>query len=236
MKIFAKIRFCWGSFVISFIVALLMIPLLFLFPKKKAAIIHHFNRLMLFLMGGKVQIEGRRDPDAQLYLINHQGIIDIIAMEASEPIHPRWVAKKELFDTPWFGHLLKLGDMISVDRDNKAGLIKLLKDCKESIEEKGRVVAIFPEGTRASSQPLLPFKAGAKLVAQKLGLKVQPVVITGSKQLLNEHNKTAHSSTVKITYLDSFYTDKADKDWYEKLSTDMQSMIDREKKELSRER
>ena len=228
MKTFAKIRFYWGAFTISFIVAVIMIPLITVFPKYKGAIMHKLNRAILFFMGAKVKAVGKRDKDANLFLMNHQGIMDIIALEAIENTHFRWVAKKQLFDTPWFGHLLKNGDMISVDRDNKAGLIKLLKDAKESVEVKKRAIAIFPEGTRAKEQKLLPFKAGAKLVANKLNLRVQPIVIVGSKWVLNEHNKTGHSGTIHIHYLDAFDVKDAPKSWYEDVRDKMQEVINQE--------
>jgi 1-acyl-sn-glycerol-3-phosphate acyltransferase len=227
---YAKIRFYWGAFVISTIVALGMIPLIYIFPKYKGTIMHKLNRVILFLMGAKLKTYGKRDEKADIFLINHQGIMDIIALEAIENTHFSWVAKKELFETPWFGRLLKKGDMISVDRENKAGLVKLFKDAKKSIEVKKRAVAIFPEGTRAKNQELLPFKAGAKLVASKLNLRVQPIVITGSKYVLNEHNKTGHSGTIHIHYLEAFNVKDAPKNWYEKVKEDMQKVIDEDEK------
>ena len=230
MKIFAKIRFYWGAFVISTVVALGMIPLIYLFPKHKGTIMHTLNRFILFLLGARIETVGKRDPEAQLYVMNHQGIIDIITMEAVENVHWRWVAKKELFEAPWFGRLLKRGEMISVDRENKAGLISLLKEAQKSLEEMGRAIAIFPEGTRASGQKLLPFKPGPKFLAQKLGLKVQPIVIVGSKWILNEHDRTAHSGTVKVIYLPTIDVSKAPRDWYEKLAETMQKTIDEEEK------
>ena len=225
MKIYAKIRFFWGAFVISIVVAAGMIPLITIFPKYKGTIMHKLNRFILFLMGANLKTYGKRDEKANLFLMNHQGIMDIIALEAVENRHFRWVAKKELFDTPWFGYLLKNGDMISVDRENKAGLIKLLKDTKESIEVKNRAVAIFPEGTRSATQKLLPFKAGAKLIANKLNMRVQPIVITGSKNVLNEHNKTGHSGTIHLHYLDAFDVANAPMDWYDKVKSDMEKVI-----------
>jgi len=113
MKTFAKIRFYWGAFVISSIVALGMIPLIHFFPRHKGAIMHRLNGLILLLIGARIEKVGNRDPMANLFLINHQGIIDIITMEAMENVHWRWVAKKELFETPWFGLLLQKGEMIS---------------------------------------------------------------------------------------------------------------------------
>ncbi|RRS30663.1 MAG: acyl-phosphate glycerol 3-phosphate acyltransferase [Epsilonproteobacteria bacterium (ex Lamellibrachia satsuma)] len=228
MKIFAKIRFYWAALVIAFVVGVLMIPLIMIFPKYKGAIMHHLNRVILFLVGGKLEQEGEMDPQANMIVMNHQGIVDIIGMEALQKSHLRWIAKKELFNMPWFGYLLRFGDMISLDRGNKAGLIKLLKDTKETVESKNRAIAIFPEGTRAKDQTLLPFKQGTSMIAKKLGLKVQPVIITGSKWLINEHDRTAHSSTIKYHYLPTIDVKEADKDWFEKLHDDMQKVIDDE--------
>ncbi len=191
---------------------------------------------MLFL-GGKIETTGERDNSANMFVINHQGIIDIISMEAAEQSDLRWVAKKQLFDAPWFGYVLKLPDMICIDRDNKTGLIKLLRDVKNTKEATPkRTVTIFPEGTRTNKQKLLPFKNGTKIIAEKLQLTIQPIVITNSKLLLNEHNKTAHSSTVHITYLDTFTVDKENKEWYKELADSMQNVIDKEEKIEKRER
>ena len=236
MKILAKIRFYLGAFTISAVVALIMIPLLFVAPRYRCQILHYLNALILFLLGGKIEEVGSIDPDAQMLLINHQGIIDIIAMEARDCIGLKWVAKKELFDIPWFGNVLKRSDMISIDRQNKTGLIKLLKDARETVEGKQRMIAIFPEGTRSSGQKLLSFKAGAGLIAKKLKLKVQPVVITGSKYLLNEHNRTAHNSTVKIIFLDAIDVDSNEMLWYEEVAEKMQETIDTEYQVYGRER
>jgi len=228
MKIFAKIRFYWGATVISLNTAVLMIPALMLFNEHKSTIVHHINRLTLFMMGGKLSQEGTMDPQADMLVMNHQGIVDIVAMEALQNNHLRWVAKKELFDALWFGNLLRHGEMISLDRSSKAGLIKLIRDVKESKEVLHRPVAIFPEGTRAKEQSLLAFKQGTKMIANKLGLKVQPVVITGSKWVLNEHDRTGHSGTVHYKFLPTIDVSTAEKDWFEKLHEEMQKAIDNE--------
>ncbi len=191
----------------------------------------------MLLIGGKIETTGERNNSADMFVINHQGIIDIISMEAAEQSDLRWVAKKQLFDAPWFGYVLKLPDMICIDRDNKTGLIKLLRDVKKTKEvAPKRTVTIFPEGTRTNKQKLLPFKEGTKIIAEKIQLTIQPIVITNSKLLLNEHNKTAHSSTVHITYLDTFTVNKENKEWYKELADSMQNIIDKEEKIERRER
>jgi len=236
MKIFATIRFYWGAFVISFNTAVFMIPALMLFGRYKSTIVHKINSVTLFMMGGKTKTEGKMDNSADLYIMNHQGIVDIVAMEAMQNNHLRWIAKKELFDTLWFGNLLRYGEMISIDRSNKSGLIKLIRDVKESRDMKHRSVVIFPEGTRTDKQDLLSFKRGAKLIAEKLELKIQPIVITGSKWVLNEHDKTGHSGTVYYKFLPTIDVSKANDNWYEVLRQNMQKVIDDEYTKHNRSR
>jgi 1-acyl-sn-glycerol-3-phosphate acyltransferase len=179
------------------------------------------------LIGGKIETQGTRDNSADMFIINHQGIIDIIAMEASQLTDIRWIAKRQLFEIPWFGNLVKLPNMVNVDRENKAGLLKLIRDAKETKESKPhRILAIFPEGTRAKEQKLRDFKSGAKILAEKLKLKVQPIIITNSKKLLNQHNFTGEATTVYIKYLEPFKVDKTNKEWYKNLQRTMQQEID----------
>ena len=66
------------------------------------------------------------------------------------------------------------------------------------------------------------------MIATKLKLKVQPVVITGSKWVLNEHNRTGHNGTVHYKYLPTIDVSKADEKWFEKLHDEMQKVIDNE--------
>jgi len=203
-----------------------MIPALILFGKYKSTIVHHINSLTLWMMGGIALKKGKLDKSADMFVMNHQGIVDIIGLEAVQNNHMRWAAKKELFDTIWFGNLLKYGEMISINRGAKSSLRKFIKDVEESRDVYKRPVAIFPEGTRTDGQELLSFKGGTKVIAEKLGLKIQPIVITGSKKLLNEHNKTAHSAIVHYNFLPTIDVSTADEDWYETLKDNMQKVID----------
>ncbi|MDD5406087.1 MAG: lysophospholipid acyltransferase family protein [Sulfurovaceae bacterium] len=228
MKIMAKIKFLYSAFIIFIIVAFLMIPLIAIFKKQKSIIIHRLNRLILLLIGGKLSKVGDMDSQADMLIMNHQGIVDIIGLEALQKNHLRWVAKKELFAIPYIGNLLRLGEMIPIDRNDKRSLPTLIKEIRYSLDVLGRQVAIFPEGTRAKGQKLLSFKAGTKMIAEKLNLKVQPVVITGSKMLFDEGGKTGHSSTVVYHFLPTIDVANAGDEWYDDVAKKMQEIIDDE--------
>lgn len=233
---FAKIRFFYCAFIIFIVVAFIMIPLISIFKSQKGAIMHHANRLILFLTHGKTEMIGEMDMNADMFIMNHQGIMDIICMEALQKNHLSWIAKKELFEIPYIGKLLKKGDMISIDREDKRGAIALLKDVKNMLEHKKRKIAIFPEGTRAKSQKLLPFKIGAKMIAEKLQLKVQPVVITGSKHFLNENKQISNGGAIVYHFLPTVDTKNCGQSWYEDMQQNMQKVIDDEFTDNNRSR
>ncbi len=176
-------------------------------------------------LNAPIEVKGELHKDTQMVMLNHQSFVDIFLLEAVSDRSLSWMSKVELLKVPFLGYMLKAFKMILVERENKAGLVKLLKDVKARVDE-GRVVAIFPEGTRIKQQKLGKFKGGAKLMASKHGLQVQPVVVLGSRTLLNEKHKTHTPTTMKVIFLPPVEQD--DKQWYERVQTDMQEVIDYE--------
>ncbi len=167
---------------------------------------------ILFFGGIKLRTVGEIDKNANMFIVNHQSMIDIMAMEvATKNVDLAWVAKKELFDIPYFGLSLSLTDMIELNREDRQGIIKLLKEAKDRAS-KGRVVTIFPEGTRNVEDKFLPFKQGASIVANKHKFRVQPVVLVNSAKRFDTKNVIATSGTVDVVFLPSFQATK-ESDW-----------------------
>jgi 1-acyl-sn-glycerol-3-phosphate acyltransferase len=176
-----------------------------------------------YLIGFKLDVRGEPDLGAKLIVINHQSILDIVAIEAIYPLNPAWVAKKEIFDIFFLGQATKLSKMISLDRGDKRAMVKLLKDVKDRIDN-GRPVMIFPEGTRGKGEKLLKFQIGAKILAEKLDLAVQPVVIANARKVFDSQSFKVQSGTVIVSYLPPV-NPKDDENWYEKLHNDMQEEL-----------
>jgi len=173
----------------------------------------------------KIEIIGDIDTSAQLFVSNHQNMVDIPIIEyvlIQQDL--AWVAKKELGDIFLFGNLLKGSDAILIDREDKKSLIELLKLAKDRLNKQKQLV-IFPEGTRNKNpRKLLPFKAGTKLLVQKYNLKVQPLVLIGIDKIITFEPFEIKKGVLKVVALPSFYPQ--DKQWYEKLYEDMQATID----------
>lgn len=202
-----------------------MILTFYLLPKPYAVKFSAwFIRLLVFI---PVRVKGTPDPDAQMLLMNHQSDLDIGIMETITSQDLAWVAKKELFDVPFFGLVVRLPKDIALERESKSALVKLLKECKDRLDH-GRVITIFPEGTRTETGKMKPFKPGAKIVADKFALKVQPVVLIASAWHFSNKRKDFRPGTVTAVYLDSFIADKNDPDWLSNLHNTMQKVYDDE--------
>ena len=224
MKIFALLKFYYATFMIFFSMAFMIIIFPFL-PRPYAQKIGAWViRLLIFI---PVKIKGKIDPNVQMLVLNHQSDVDIGVMETITMRDLAWVAKKELFDVPFFGLMLKLPKDIPVERDSKSALVKLIKDAKDRLDD-GRIITIFPEGTRSSGKKMLPFKAGAQILANKYSLRVQPLVLINTAHSYNSRTKEYNPGRVTVVFMDAFDVDKNDKDWYKNLRDSMQKVYDDE--------
>jgi len=224
MKIFAQIKWLIATIII-FTSLVLMIVLYPVVPRPYARKTSAwFMRILTFF---STEVEGKEDPSTQMYLINHQSDIDIAIMETISKKDLSWVAKKELFDVPFFGLAMSLPEDIPIERQSKTSLLRLLKNAKDRLN-KGRVITMFPEGTRSQNGLMLPFKNGAKVVADKYQLKVQPVVLIQTAKYYNIKKFFYDPGTIKVIFLDSFIADKEDKEWLKELRIKMQKVYDDE--------
>ncbi len=202
-----------------------MITTFYLFPKPYAVKFSAwFIRLLVFI---PIRVKGTPDPDAQMFLLNHQSDIDIGIMETITDKDLAWVAKKELFEVPFFGLVVRLPKDIALERESKTALVKLIKECKDRLD-RGRVITIFPEGTRTETGKMKPFKAGAKMVADKYALKVQPVVLIATAWHFSNKRKVFHPGSVTAIYLDAFIADKENPQWLNETHDRMQKVYDDE--------
>jgi 1-acyl-sn-glycerol-3-phosphate acyltransferase len=206
-----------------------MIIIFHFVPRPKAPKIT--SRLIQFFLFCPIRIKGEIDPDAQMFLLNHESDLDIGIMENITKKDLAWVAKKELFDIPFYGLMLKLPNNIAVERESKTALVKLLKDAKDRLDN-GRVITIFPEGTRTDSGKMRKFKPGAKMIADKNKLCVQPIVLVNTSRYYNIKKKHYAPGKITAVVLESFIADKSDKEWLNNLRDTMQKVYDEEVAQL----
>ena len=204
------------------------VVLMYIFKNHTHKVIKVWMNLQMFFLGIKLETQGKLDESCEMILMNHQSLLDIIVMEYIHSKDLAWVAKKEITDLIFFGHIIKAPRMISIDRENKAGIITLLKETKDRLD-KGRPIAMFPEGTRSDGKSMNSFKPGAKMVANKYGLKVQPIILLNTRNIVDSKKLLATPGIVKVIYLEPVQADK-NTTWYEETEEKMREIFNKESK------
>ena len=120
-----------------------------------------------------------------LLAVNHISYVDFIfgglAAQPSKRL-VRFMAKKEIFDHPVGGPLMRSLHHIEVDRGAGVGSFR------EGLRYLGlgEVVGIFPEATISRSMEIKELKTGATRLAAQAGVPLVPVVLWGTQRLLTK--------------------------------------------------
>jgi 1-acyl-sn-glycerol-3-phosphate acyltransferase len=116
---------------------------------------------------------------------NHLGWLDTILLPINLRPQLSFAAKAELYKHPGLKQLLELTGTISVTRkDATLSQSRKFRQEAEAAMKQGRVLAIFPEGTRSRSGHLLAFEPGVGVIAVQTKRLVVPVGISYSKGVL----------------------------------------------------
>lgn len=122
-----------------------------------------------------------------LFVGNHKSYFDIIIAYSLMPGLTGFVAKKELKKVPVISWWMQNLYCLFLDRDDiKEGLKTILQGI-DYIKE-GVSIVIFPEGTRAEDDEMLPFHEGSLKFAEKTGCKIIPLVQNNTRACF-ENNK-----------------------------------------------
>ncbi|RHW34947.1 1-acyl-sn-glycerol-3-phosphate acyltransferase [Lysinibacillus yapensis] len=138
--------------------------------------------VFLTLNGSKAKVFGKENlPKEGGYVIacTHNGYVDILNLGVS--LHPRpihFMAKKQLFEGKILGPLLPGLNAFPVDRDNPGPSV--IKIPRQLIKE-GKVVGIFPSGTRSTENAEL--KQGAITIAQLSKAPIVPAAYVGPRNV-----------------------------------------------------
>jgi len=136
-----------------------------------------------------------------LILSNHRSIIDPLIVEIAlknKGVNGSWIAKKELYNSFFFGIFVRNAGCILLDRDMKQ-VWSFFKDIKTKVAQ-GHSICTFPEGSRNKGDATLSgFKKGPEIIAMKNRLQILPVFIkTKSNDVLMESIKN-NTKDLKVT-------------------------------------
>lgn len=210
------VRITVGFVCIGVLVAL-MIPLLVLLLPWRVGRIRVTNafgtaigKVVMTLSGCRITIEGAEHvgPDRPaIYACNHTSILDAFTTIWLTPAGTVGVAKKEVLFYPFYGQAWWLAGHVFLDRGKTEKAKAALRKTAEFIRDKGLHLCILPEGTRAESGRLLPFKKGVVHMALATKLPVVPMVTIGLQQVWRKGSLSIQSRDVRIVFLPPIATD-----------------------------
>lgn len=141
-------------------------------------------RFQFKLMGWKIQgVENLPAEGPVILAINHQSIWDPLVAASSLPRRVSFMAKEELFSVPVLGKVfLKLGAFpVKRGQGDMSAIRQSLAILKE-----GRVLGLFPEGTRSKSGEIQKGLPGMVLLMEKSKASVVPIKVFGTRHLLTK--------------------------------------------------
>jgi 1-acyl-sn-glycerol-3-phosphate acyltransferase len=127
---------------------------------------------------------------------NHESFYDILVLFARLPMKISFLAKRNLFRLPILGWSMAAAGFVPVDRGQRRGAATVEAALKRA--GRGASLIVFPEETRTRTGELLPFKAGAALLAIRSGLPILPIGIGGTFGILRRGGFTVTPSEVAI--------------------------------------
>ncbi|WP_040397056.1 lysophospholipid acyltransferase family protein [Anaerococcus senegalensis] len=128
----------------------------------------------------RIRVHGIENiPKDEKYIIcaNHKSFFDpiFVALAINRQVH--FIAKKELFEIPILKNILKKLNVIPAQRDGKD--LSVLRDSIKLIK-KGKILGIFPEGTRVKEIKRENIKDGAGYIALKSKTDILTIEIISS--------------------------------------------------------
>jgi 1-acyl-sn-glycerol-3-phosphate acyltransferase len=145
-----------------------------------------WSRVWLRVFGARVYFQRHPSIDqtrSYVYVSNHTSDLDVPAILATAGVPLRFIAKKELQRVPVFGWAARRMGHVFIDRkDSRGAALAIKKRISRGLQGVG--LFFFAEGTRSTTEEMLPFKKGAAIAAIETGLDCVPIAVVGAREVL----------------------------------------------------
>ena len=170
-----------------------------------------------------VNVENVPPDGAIIFVLNHpNGLVDPALVFVSLPRRVSFLAKSTLYDTTFGAFILRTFEILPIfrriDADAKTQSNAVTFDNCFELLERGRCIAVFPEGVSHDETKLLPIKTGAARIAlgaaeriQNSKFKIQNSGFEVRDSNLSENLNspiTTNYSSLKILPVGLYYTSK----------------------------
>lgn len=128
---------------------------------------------------------------------NHISYFDPPVVGMGSPRQTHFMAKEELFEPPLLGAWIRGVGGFPVRRGSADR--KAIRRALELLGE-GKIVCLFPEGTRSPDGKLQEPELGISMIALKSHAAIVPTAIIGTDKVLPAHAKFPRLLPIKIVY------------------------------------
>lgn len=154
---------------------------------------------MLCRLAGGFQVSGKSNvprSGGAVLCANHISYLDPPVLGAAvTPRRTYFMAKKELFEVPVLGPIIRKSYAFPVDRDHFDR--EAIRNAIELLQ-KGEFVVVFPEGQRSPDGSLQPANTGPAMMASKAGVPIVPIALKGTDDILQRGRKGLHRGRVFV--------------------------------------
>lgn len=155
-----------------------------------------YTKSMVFIMAGTRKrwqgLEALDFKEPSLYIANHSSFLDILMVVS---LHPKLVllTNKWVWRSPVFGKIVRMAEYYPVADGIDDGLLPL-----QDLKSRGYSVLVFPEGSRSYSDRVQRFHKGAFYIAERLRLKIVPLLIHGAHYNMQKGDWLLKSGTITL--------------------------------------
>ena len=155
-------------------------------------------RLLFKLSAIPIHRLGQAPGEQCIYVSNHCSYIDIPAVYSTLPTNFRFVAKRELTSNPITHFFFRRLGTQFIERFQPRAAIEDLEKIQQALNS-GDSIFFFAEGTFRSTPGLLPFKAGAFVLAERFKLPIVPVSLKNTRVLMRDKRRWLRRVALTIT-------------------------------------
>ena len=211
-KLVRRIRsiICWIDGIALMMLGIVLNTIIWPGNRKMYREYERFWAWTLMKIGGiKLEIKGQENiprNETVIYMANHQSHLDWPIIFRAVPRQYLFLAKKELFDIPVFGRYMRQQKYIPIERTSIRKTFRSYQTILDLIKY-GNSIVIFPEGTRSFNDKLGKFRTSSFSILQETKVRVVPISIDGSRNIIKRGSKIIHPGTIEVNILPSISFD-----------------------------
>lgn len=194
----------WFAGLVHFsVIAILMLPLLLVFPAPKVfPLVRRLCRSQLRIMGCRLEVLGlEQAPNDRAFLLlgNHESLFDIFAVGAALPHFAVGLEAAQHFKIPVWGRITRAWGNLPLPERRMAQARETF-DQAAAVLASGTDVVILPEGHRTRTGTIGDLKKGAFHMALATGADILPFILEGLYEFHNTHSWRLHPRRLRVVY------------------------------------